>query len=136
MARQPRVFDSWALMAFLEDEPAAGQVQELIADAQDIESGLLVTVINLGEVWYCLGRTRSLAAADRAIKAVLGLGFQVVEVDWELASRAARFKARHKLAYADCFAAALAHYRELEIVTGDPEFKQLQGQIKIHWLAQ
>ncbi|MBI5301921.1 MAG: type II toxin-antitoxin system VapC family toxin [Chloroflexi bacterium] len=136
MAKQPRVFDSWALMAFLEDEPAAEQVQALIAEAQDIENGLLVTVINLGEVWYSMARARAAADADQAIKEILGLGFQMVEVDWELANQAAKLKAKHKLAYADCFAAALARQHKLEIVTGDPEFKQLQSHVKIHWLPQ
>ena len=136
MAKQPRVFDSWALMAFLEDEPAAEQVQALIEQAQDLENGLLVTVINLGEVWYSLARTRTESDADQAIKEILGLGFQLVEIDWELANHAAKLKAKHKLAYADCFAAALARQRKLEIVTGDPEFKQLSSQVKIHWLPQ
>lgn len=136
MAKQPRVFDSWALMAFLEDEPAAEQVHALIAEAQEIDNGLLVTVINLGEVWYSMARARTEADADQAIKEILGLGFRMVEIDWELANHAAKLKAKHKLAYADCFAAALARQRKLEIVTGDPEFKRLQSQVKIHWLPQ
>jgi uncharacterized protein len=134
MANQPRVFDSWALMAFLEDEPSAGQVQELIAEAQNLENGLLVTAINLGEVWYSLARVRTEGDADHAIKEILGLGFTVIEIDWGLAYAAAKLKAAHKLAYADCFAAALAQQRKLEVVTGNPEFKQLQHQVKIHWL--
>jgi predicted nucleic acid-binding protein len=136
MAKQPRVFDSWALMAFIEDEPAADAVQELIADAQDIDSGLLVTAINLGEVWYSLARVSSEINADRAIKEILGLGFAIVEIDWGLANHAAKLKAKHKLAYADCFAAALAQQRKIEIVTGDPEFKQLQNDVDIYWLPQ
>ena len=32
-----RVFDSWALLAFLEDEPSAGKVEDLIAQANDPE---------------------------------------------------------------------------------------------------
>jgi predicted nucleic acid-binding protein len=135
MANQPRVFDSWALMAFLEDEPSADRVQELIAEAQDLEDGLLITAINLGEVWYSLARVRAEGDADRAIKEILGLGFKIVEIDWELANHAAKLKATHKLSYADCFAAALAQQRKLEVVTGDPGFRQLQSRVKVHWLA-
>jgi predicted nucleic acid-binding protein len=39
------------------------------------------------------------------------------------------------MAYADCFAAALAKSRNAELVTGDPEFKQMQTDIKIAWLG-
>lgn len=134
MANQPRVFDSWALMAFLEDEPAAEKVEALIAEAREAESDLLITTVNLGEVWYSLARSRSDSDAVKALTEIFGLGFQAVEVDWELAKKAAQFKATHKVAYADCFAAALAERHKTEVVTGDPEFKQLQGEVKITWV--
>jgi uncharacterized protein len=134
MAKLPRVFDSWALMAFLEDEPAAEAVQELIAEAQDIDNGLLVSAINLGEVWYSLARVKSEEDADRAVTEIMGLGFQTIDVDWDLANRAARLKAKYRLSYADCIAAALASGRAIEIVTGDPEFRQVQRLVRIYWL--
>ena len=34
----------------------------------------------------------------------------------------------------DAFAAALAKEKKAELVTGDPEFKALAKEIKIHWL--
>ncbi len=134
MAKQPRVFDSWALIAFLEDEPAAERIEAIIADAHETENDLLMTTVNLGEVWYSLARVRSEADAERAIDQVLGLGFQVIDADWALTESAARFKAKHAIAYADCFAAALAERHRAEVVTGDPEFKKLQGMVKIHWV--
>jgi len=45
--------------------------------------------------------------------------------------RANHFKA-HKLA--DAFAAALAKEKKTDLVTGDPEFKPLEKEIKINWL--
>jgi ribonuclease VapC len=53
-----------------------------------------------------------------------------------LADTAADFKARFKMSLADAFAAALAKERRAELVTGDPEFKPLDGEIKIQWLKQ
>jgi len=43
-------------------------------------------------------------------------------------------KCRHKLAYADSLAAALAIEHGAELVTGDPDFRSLEGLVKIHWL--
>jgi predicted nucleic acid-binding protein len=40
----------------------------------------------------------------------------------------------HTISCADCFAAALAKTRKAELVTGVPEFKQVEGEIKIGWL--
>ncbi len=45
-----------------------------------------------------------------------------------------RFKARLKISLADAFAAALAKEKKAELVTGNPEFKPLEGEIKINWL--
>lgn len=38
------------------------------------------------------------------------------------------------MSYADCFAAALAKENRAELLTGDKEFEQLEGEIKIAWL--
>jgi predicted nucleic acid-binding protein len=51
-----------------------------------------------------------------------------------LADTAADFKARFKISLADAFAAALAKEKKAELITGDPEFKPLEKEIKITWL--
>ena len=38
------------------------------------------------------------------------------------------------MSYADCYAAALAKNKQASLVTGDPEFKQVAKDIKIHWI--
>jgi predicted nucleic acid-binding protein len=63
-----------------------------------------------------------------------GLGLEFKEADWELAREAAVFKATKKMSYADCFAAALARRESAQLVTGDPEFKQVEDEISIVWL--
>ena len=121
-------------MAFLQDEPAAARVEDVMAEAHAARVPLLITAPNAGEVWYSMARARSDRHADRAVGMIRRLRFEIVGVDWELAHVAARFKARHGIAYADCFAAALARLRNAELVTGDPEFRQLAHQVKILWL--
>ncbi len=134
MADHRRVFDSWAVMAFLNDEPSADQVEQLVIQAQGITNALLITVVNLGEIWYNIARVRSEAIANAKIRELVNAGFVAIEIDWELAKQAAAFKSKHALAYADCFAAALARQENVELVTGDPEFRQLEKQIKILWV--
>jgi hypothetical protein len=43
------------------------------------------------------------------------------------------YKLKDGLSYADCFAAALGKNLAAEVVTGDPEFQRLKGEIKIAW---
>lgn len=129
-----RVFDSWAILALLENEPGATTVRSLIMDAHRSRANMFISVVNLGEVWYRLARLYSADQADDGVQEVQGLGFLVKPVDWSLAREAARFKSRYSISYADCFAAALAKQLDVELVTGDPEFKRVQKEIKICWV--
>ena len=47
---------------------------------------------------------------------------------------AAHIKAGHAISYADAFAVALAQDRGATILTGDPEFKEVEHLIPIEWL--
>jgi predicted nucleic acid-binding protein len=38
------------------------------------------------------------------------------------------------MSYADCFAAALAKINKAELITGDREFKEVEGEVKVVWL--
>lgn len=129
-----KVLDSYALMAFFEDEPGADFVRELIRKSVESDVNLLMTVVNLGEVWYSIARNNSPEIADQYIHEIKGMGIEIVEVDWALTRQAAVFKAEGNISYADCFAAALAKLKKAELVTGDREFKSLDGEIKIAWL--
>ena len=53
------VLDSWAAVAFLEDEAAAAAVGAIMEQAHDAGVPLLMTVINAGEIWYGVARSRS-----------------------------------------------------------------------------
>ena len=129
-----KVLDSYALMAFFEDEPGADLVRGLIHKAVESDTNLLMSVVNLGEVWYSIARTNSPETADQYIHEIKGLGIEIIDVDWALTRQAAVFKANGNISYGDCFAAALAKSRKADLVTGDKEFKPLEGEIKIAWL--
>lgn len=59
---------------------------------------------------------------------------EVVDVDKALAKQAGYYKSEKKMSYADCFAAALAKSKKGALITGDKEFKEVEGEIKILWL--
>ena len=136
MPRKPKaiVLDSWAVIAYLEDEPAAEHIADVIADAHDDGIPLFMCVVNAGEVWYIIAREASVSDADRSIKELRQLGIEFVDADWTLAHEAGGFKSKHKMSYADCFAAALAKQKKALLLTGDPKFKQVETQITIDWL--
>ena len=136
MARKPKayVLDTWAVIAYLEDEPSAQQIADLIATAHEESIPVYMTVVNVGEVWYTIAREVSEADANSSVKELRDLRIQFVDADWELTQEAARFKSQHKMSYADCYAAALAKTKKADLVTGDSEFKILEDQIRIQWV--
>ena len=136
MARKPKavVLDSWAVLAYLEDESSGPAVADLISESQVSGYPLYLSVVNAGEVWYILAREVSEAEAEKAIANLQQLGIQFVEVTWPVARIAASFKVKGKMSYADCFAAALAKEKKAELVTGDNEFKQVEDEIAVRWI--
>jgi ribonuclease VapC len=131
-----KVLDSWALVAFFEDEPAASQVEEVLDQASTNQHRLFLSAINWAEIYYSTMREVSQEAADRHAEIIAQLPIEIVGLtdDLHLARQAAIFKARHRLSLADAFAAALAKEKRAELLTGDPEFRVLEGEIKLHWL--
>ena len=131
-----KVLDSWALIAFFEDEPAAELVEKLLAQAAADKHKLLLSVVNWGEIYYNTMREVSEEAAEQQAQDIAALPIDIVGVsdDLELVREAAKLKATKKMAYADCFAAALAKLQNAEVVTGDPEFREVEKEIKIAWL--
>lgn len=128
------VFDSWAILAYLGDEKSAQEVADLITSAHENRTPMTMSVVNAGEVWNILSREISEPKADSALADLTALGIELINADWSITRIASRFKARGKMSYADCFAAALAKDRKSDLVTGDKEFKQVEGEVNIHWL--
>jgi predicted nucleic acid-binding protein len=123
-------------MALVMGESAGEEVRTLIHAAAESSRDLWMTTVNLGEVWYSAARRKSPAAADEALELVAFAGIRIAPADWVLTYRAAQFKSRHRLSYADAFAAALAQARGVELVTGDLEFRALETEIEIRWLRR
>jgi predicted nucleic acid-binding protein len=132
-----KVLDSWALIAFFENEPAAEQVEVLLAKAESGTHKLLLSVVNWGEIYHSTMRENSQEVAERTVKEIAGLAIEIVGVDGtnlDYVRQAAIYKATRKLSYADAFAAALAKMRNADLVTGDREFRQVEDEIDISWL--
>jgi ribonuclease VapC len=95
-----------------------------------------MTWVNAGEVAYILERRFGVERLYAALAVMEATALEIVPVGRELALLAAHIKAEHAIAYADAFAAALAKRSAATLVTGDPEFKALEEELDICWLAQ
>jgi predicted nucleic acid-binding protein len=131
------VLDAWALLAMLQGkEPAASRVRELLRAGERQEAALLLSIINLGEVYYRTGRRIHRAAAANTLEEIRRLSLTVVPVSDDLVLAAADFKVEYAISYADAFAAALADRVGATLVSGDRDFDQLEGRIEIEKLRR
>lgn len=128
-----KILDAYALIAFFEDEPGADFVRGLLLEAETGNLKLAMSVVDLGEVWYSVARTVSSKQADAIIEEIQGMSIEIVDADWELTYQAAMYKSKGGLSYADCYTVALGKIRLAEVVTGDPEFQKLEGEITTTW---
>ncbi len=129
-----KILDANAVMVFLQDEPGADMVRNLLLKAEEGNVKLAMSVVNLGEVWYAIARVTSPETADQYVHQIRGMAIDIVDADWTVTCQAAVYKARGNISYADCFAAALAKVRRGEIITGDKEFKVIEDEVKISWI--
>ena len=128
------VLDSFALIAYLRDEAGADKVENLLHKAATRHEPLHMTEVNYAEVQYIIIRKNGLAGWETAAASLVSLPITFHPVTRELADIAARLKASHRISLADAFASALAKHRKCELVTGDPEFKTLERELKVAWL--
>jgi len=109
------VLDSWALLAYLKDEPAASRIE-----GAWLFEGAAISSINLGEALYMRIRERGEGDAIADIEKVRKRS-KVIGADWALIRSAAKVKARGGLSYADAFCVATALRLDIPLWTGDPE---------------
>lgn len=106
----------------------------ILDDAQTGRCGLFMSAVNLGEVAYIVERERGEGDAKEALDQIARLPITIRDATHRRCLRAARVKAQFPIAYADCFAVALAQDLGAAVVTGDPEFEKVGELVPVEWL--
>ena len=131
------VLDSFALLAYLNKEDGFEKVRKILAKAQEAGDCVLMNEITIGETFYILYRERGPEKAEYFLDTILaGLPVEMVGNSLENVIDAARIKAQYPLSFADCFAAATAQREKAALVTGDPEFSNIEHMVKIDWISK
>ena len=130
----PKVLDSRALLCYFEQEPGYEKIIDLFEKAVESSKALLMCIVNWGEVYYQVMRRFGDQKAQEIEQLVQTLPITLIDANKELTREAARVKAAKRMAYADCFAVALARLKKAELYTGDLEFKAIEKEIKTVWL--
>jgi predicted nucleic acid-binding protein len=130
------VLDANAVLDFIEDGPGAERMEQLFKDASHRGAPVLMSVVNWGEVFYHSWQQRGEESARRTVADLSRLPLELVTVDAPQSLQAGEIKARHKIPYVDCLAAALAMIRQAVLVTSDRDFEKLGRRVQVLWLAR
>ena len=128
------VLDANALLHFLGNGPCASRMKGLFAEAVRNQKPLLMSAVNWGEVFYHLWQRHGEESAWNTMNSLRRLPIELINVDLPQATQAAEIKARHKIPYVDCMAAALAFIQQAVLVTSDHDFEKLGRHASILWL--
>ncbi len=124
------VLDSSAFFTLFEDEKGAETVQELLEWAKKGEVVIFVCFATFAEVFYITFREQGQDEAQKRVKLMSRLSITRVESSKELGVIAGRLKANHKLSFADAWIAATAVLYDSILVHKDPEFEQLEDEVR------
>lgn len=124
------VFDTSALLTFIEDENGSEYIENLLLGAEREEEVIYVSFISLAEVFYITIQEKSESEALRRIKLIQSLAVKVIESNESLNLRAGKLKATNRISLADAFIAALCQEINGILVHKDPEFENLTSSLK------
>ena len=130
------VLDSYAVLAYLKKEAGYDVVLDRIKEANEGKSRLFMSLVNLGEVLYIVERERGLFKAQEVLAIIDELPIIMESANRELSLGAAHLKAQYSIAYADCFAAALAQQKKAVLISGDPDFEKVAEVVALEWLPK
>jgi uncharacterized protein len=125
-----RVFDSFALLAYLKREKGSDRIMGYLSSDE-----VIINAVNVGEVFYILARSHGIERAHYFVTTILpSLPVQCVTNGCAEIVEAAKIKAEFSLSYADCFAVATALRANAQVVTGDPEFRKVEEIVRVDWV--
>ena len=128
------VFDAYAILTLLEDDAGAQTVADLLTDQ---EITILLSAINLGEIYYIILRRNGEQAAEEVLQSILlEESLTLIETPWARVKETAKIKAQGGVSYTDAFALSLAKEFQAPLVTGDPEIRRRASliDVEIIWL--
>jgi len=131
------VLDSFAVIAFLQDEEGADKVDEILREGEEGKAKLYMHLLNLGEVYYNVLKGEGENLANSVWARVKNYPVEFVDdLSEGFLLSAARIKGAYPISYADAFAVATSIEKEATLVTGDPDFKFLERdrKIKVLWI--
>ena len=120
------VLDSFAILAYLQEEFGTEHVGNLLTKANRKTIKLYMHEINVGEVYYILYRRYGEEVADHLYAQIRSYPIEfITDLSAQFLLTTARLKGTYAISSADAFAVATAQFKNAQLISGDPELKPL-----------
>lgn len=124
------VFDTSALLAYIESEEGADEIGTLLMNALDGIDEIFISVVSCIEVYYIsIQEQGDIIARDR-LQLIEDLPIFLEPLDEKLIRIIGDFKAVNAMSFADSCIAGLAKFKDAILVHKDPEFEQIEDGVK------
>lgn len=121
------ILDTSALVAFIEKEPGMEEVQALLG-----KQTILLPFVTLMETYYVTLQEQGQSIADKRYHFIRNLPITILwQVNETTLRVAARFKAAHRISFADALIAGFTAAHNAILVHKDPEYEALKGKIQL-----
>ena len=131
------LFDSCALIAFLNDEPGADKVASITEQAGDGTDRVFISSVQALEVYYDRIYIKGLEYANTFLENLYSSPIVVLhDISREVIIEAGRFKTTYSMSLADAIACATAKSLGATLVTKDEELRvpEQAGEFTVLWL--
>ena len=131
------ILDACAFIAAVNEEPGAGTIRRLFAQAKKGEATLMMHKLNLLEAYYGFLRPYGKEKTDKLLHAFMHEPVEIVsDISDKVFREAGRLKAAYKISLADSIALAQAVAAGGSLVTSDHhEFDSIESgeSIRLFW---
>ncbi|MBN2029790.1 PIN domain-containing protein [bacterium] len=131
---QKILLDAYGLLLYLQKDGPYRVIKTLFWDAQQEKNPILVNEMSIGEVFHIISSVHSIEKAETFMPLLEILPFEIISNCLDDIMQAARIKARYAIGTVSSLVVATAIVQKATLVTGDPEFKKVNGLIPIRWL--
>jgi uncharacterized protein len=133
------VLDTSALLAYIENEDGADEIDSLLRQALQNQLLLFMSVMSSVEIFYISWQEQGMVVAVERLKLLNNLPITQVALDNQLVQLIGEIKATKRMSLADSCIAGLAKFKQAILVHKDPEFEQVENiinQLKLPYKTQ
>ncbi len=122
------VFDTSALLTYIENEEGVETVENMLIKALNGEDKIFISTVTMIEIFYISMQEQGRAIAVERMNLIETLPLMQESLTPNLTKTIGEMKAVKSMSFADCCIAGLAKSKKAVLVHKDPEFEQIEDE--------